>query len=612
VLVVIGNPPYNAFAGVASEEEGDLVQPYKAGLADVWGVRKYNLDELYVRFFRIAERRIVEMSGRGVVAFISSSSYLDKPSFTVMRQRILSGFNRVWVDNLNGDSRETGKLTPDGAPDPSVFSTAANREGIKVGTAIATMVRRGSQEGAAEVLLRDLWGIQKREDLLLSLANPERSPYALVRPDADSRHSFRAGRARDGYADWPTLNSVAAVPPSNGLMEKRGGALYDIDRAAVSARMKAYLARDKSWEQYAGAHEYLTTPMSGFAPELVRRRAVGEEAYDESRLVRYVLRPFDVRWAYYIDVPGVWNRARSSYRADVWDGNLFLVTRKKRVARPEGGAVWAATTLGDNDAQRGHAYYFPFLLGNRVLRGGAEEAGHSELQPNLSSTAREYLSVLGLRSFGAAEQASLIWLHSLSICSSPSYQIEHDEGIAEDWPRIPLPSSREALERSAALGAELRQLLDPEVPVTDAPVSGYPGRFQGLGALTSVDGGALDPLAGDLAVTAGWGIRGKGGITMPSRGRLTDHGESVDVWLNERAHWANVPRPVWEYTLGGYQVIKKWLSYREKALLGRDLKEEEARYVTEMIRRIAAILSLGPALDASYEAVKSDVWSWSE
>jgi hypothetical protein len=222
------------------------------------------------------------------------------------------------------------------------------------------------------------------------------------------------------------------------------------------------------------------------------------------------------------------------------------------------------------------------------------------------------LSVLGLRSFGAAEQASLIWLHSLSICSSPSYQIEHDEGIAEDWPRIPLPSSREALERSAALGAELRQLLDPEVPVTDAPVSGYPGRFQGLGALTSVDGGALDPLAGDLAVTAGWGIRGKGGITMPSRGRLTDHGESVDVWLNERAHWANVPRPVWEYTLGGYQVIKKWLSYREKALLGRDLKEEEARYVTEMIRRIAAILSLGPALDASYEAVKSDVWSWSE
>jgi len=86
----------------------------------------------------------------------------------------------------------------------------------------------------------------------------------------------------------------------------------------------------------------------------------------------------------------------------------------------------------------------------------------------------------------------------------------------------------------------------------------------------------------------------------------------VDVWLNDRAYGANVPKAIWEYTLGGYQVIKKWLSYRERPLLGRDLTIEEVRYVTEMVRRIAAILALGPALDASYEAVKADVWEWGE
>ncbi len=70
------------------------------------------------------------------------------------------------------------------------------------------------------------------------------------------------------------------------------------------------------------------------------------------------------------------------------------------------------------------------------------------------------------------------------------------------------------------------------------------------------------------------------------------------------------PKGIWEYNLGGYQVLKKWLSCRERELLGRGLKVEEACYVGEVVRRIAAILLLGPALDANYEAVKADTWPW--
>ena len=42
-----------------------------------------------------------------------------------------------------------------------------------------------------------------------------------------------------------------------------------------------------------------------------------------------------------------------------------------------------------------------------------------------------------------------------------------------------------------------------------------------------------------------------------------------NVYLNDVAYWKNVPANVWEYYIGGYQVIKKWLSYRENGLLGR-------------------------------------------
>lgn len=83
-----------------------------------------------------------------------------------------------------------------------------------------------------------------------------------------------------------------------------------------------------------------------------------------------------------------------------------------------------------------------------------------------------------------------------------------------------------------------------------------------------------------------------------------------DVYLNDVAYWRCVPANVWRYTIGGYQVIKKWLSYRELALLDRGLKPEEARYVTEMVRRIAALVLMQPELDADYERVKADVWKW--
>ena len=79
------------------------------------------LNDLYVRFFRMAERRIVEKTGQGVVCFISNYSWLDGLSFTGMRERYLDAFDVIRIDNLNGDKYRTGKVAPDGSPDPSIF-----------------------------------------------------------------------------------------------------------------------------------------------------------------------------------------------------------------------------------------------------------------------------------------------------------------------------------------------------------------------------------------------------------------------------------------------------------------------------------------------------------
>ncbi len=83
---------------------------------------------------------------------------------------------------------------------------------------------------------------------------------------------------------------------------------------------------------------------------------------------------------------------------------------------------------------------------------------------------------------------------------------------------------------------------------------------------------------------------------------------TFDVYLNEVAYWKNVPINVWRYYIGGYQVIKKWLSYREASLLKRPLISDEARKVMNMARRIAAIILMQPALDESYELCKNNVY----
>ena len=90
----------------------------------------------------------------------------------------------------------------------------------------------------------------------------------------------------------------------------------------------------------------------------------------------------------------------------------------------------------------------------------------------------------------------------------------------------------------------------------------------------------------------------------------------MDVYLNEGTYWACVPKPVWEFKVGGFQVLKKWLSYREHGddghpgLLGRSLTTDEARQFSSLARRITAVLSLRDNLNANYSAVHENAWQW--
>jgi hypothetical protein len=651
ILVILGNPPYNAFAGVSATAEKILVEPYKEGLISRWGIKKFNLDDLYVRFFGLAERRIAEKTGKGVICYISNFSYLGDPSFVVMRQRFLSEFDALWFDCLNGDSRETGKVTPDGKPDPSVFSTEYNREGIRVGTSVALMVRKSAREESPGVRFRQFWGVTKRAALLESLKAPDfEAQYQTLGPDITNRFTFRPSEVAAHYLEWPKLVDLCAAPPNNGLMEKRGGALMDIDRAALEDRMRLYYDPDVEWGTLKALGTGLTKDAAGFEAKKVRLKVQAAESFHADRIHRYVLRPLDNRWCYFSDVSPLWNRSRPALWEQCWPGNSFLLSRVKGVKTPEGVPFFFVKGLSDDHLLADDAFCFPIRL-KAVPKKSMVNEGQNELfekeaptipspTANLSPSTRSYLAALGLPDpYADAETAGLIWMHALAIGYAPAYLTENADGIRQNWPRIPLPDTRESLEHSAQLGRELAILLDPETPVLGVTVGALRPELKSLAVISKVGGGALNPDAGDLSLIVGWGHGGKDGVTMPGKGRVItrdytpeelaairegagalgltpeqalEHlGETTcDIYLNEVAYWRNIPARVWGYYIGGYQVIKKWLSYREKELLGRGLTEKEAREVTNMARRLAAIVLREPAMNANYQAVKDSCYPW--
>lgn len=634
ILVVLGNPPYNAFAGVSPKEEQGLVEPYKKGLISEWKIKKFNLDELYVRFFRLAERRIAEMTGQGIVCYISSFSYLGEPSFVVFRQRLLSEFDSLWFDCMNGDSRETGKLTPDGMPDPSVFSTEYNREGIRLGTAVSLLVRKDAQPKQSFVRFRHFWGVTKRQDLLESLNATEiNADYQPAQPNRINRFSFRPYDVSSEYLSWPLVSELCEHYPIPGLEECRGGYLIDIDKQELADRMQIYFNPAIDWETVQAMGGGLTTDAARFIAKEARARAQSKELYNPERVRRYALRPFDTRWCYYTPIRPVWNEPRPTFWTQCWNGNLFLVSRFHSQIRPEGVPFYLTSCLIDKQTISRNPGAIPLLW-----QGKEQYSDYLKVKANLSTLTMRYIDRLGIENSERNEEiANLIWLHVLAIGYSPAYLEENADGILLDWPRVPLPDSKELLITSAELGGQVARLLDTETQVSGVTSGPFLEPFRSIAVLSKVGDGQLQPDAGELALTAGWGHGGKDGITMPGKGKviLRDYTHSelesirlgaerlnlslvqvlevlgektLDVYLNGVANWRNVPEKAWQFTIGGYQVLKKWLSYREKSILNRDLRSEEAQEVSATTRRLTALCLLQPQLDTNYRNVKENVY----
>ena len=367
------------------DEERSLSEAYRTARR-VRRPEGQGLNDLYVRFFRMAERRIAK-TGQGIVCFISNYSWLDGLSFTGMREHFLEAFDVVRIDCLNGDKYKTGKVTPDGLPDPSIFSTENNPVGIQVGTAVTTLVRKTHHTPAEKVGFRHLWGQAKREELLETAEQAPNALYDNIKPLLLLGLPFAQTAVSENWFDWPALPDLFSKSFS-GVQTSHDGFLVDIDLDRLKSCISDYFDAALSHEKIAGYYPDMMKSTAWFNGQSVRDKLLKRGGPQESGFVRYAYRPFDNRWLYWEADSGLLNRPRADYKPHVFEGNLGLsAAQHLRKDAMEPQAVFTKHIGCMHLIERG-TNMFPAYLRDDVF--GHEVDGVKRC-PNLSSAAQSYL-----------------------------------------------------------------------------------------------------------------------------------------------------------------------------------------------------------------------------
>ena len=502
ILVILGNLPYNGFAGTAVEEERELSDAYRT-TRRVRRPEGQGLNDLYVRFFRMAERRIADKTGQGVICFISNYLWLDGLSCTGMRERYLEAFDRVRIDNLHGD-RIISEYAPDGRTSETVFALQGQSPGIKVGTSIAlfSKLQNSLASAARHVQYRDFHqarAVDRREALLESLDAPDiDTGYSTLEPELRLGLPFKPMAVNDEWFGWPALPDLFPVS-FPGVKTSRDGFLVDIDLDRLKARIADYFDPALSHEEIARRYPAAMKATAHFDPRAVREALLARGGPNEDDFVRFAYRPFDSRWLCWEADGGLLDRPRADYRPHVFEGNLWLEARE-REAKEDFSRGTVVRHLADNFGS-GLSSFFPlwFCDGNigrerddssprnpeswppdhaarrvgsdddgprnpgaeppshPVRRVGSDDDGQRS-RPNLSGAARRYLEQLGLR-------VEDLFHHVLAVLHDPAYREANAGALRMAWPRIPLPGwSKPGNSTSSSAGVSPAKERSPALP----------------------------------------------------------------------------------------------------------------------------------------------------
>jgi hypothetical protein len=379
------------------------------------------------------------------------------------------------------------------------------------------------------------------------------SLYQPIRPALDLGLPYMPARVDADYLLWPRLPHL--FPTSfPGVQTGRDLDLIDIDLPRLEQRIQAYFNPILSDDAVRAIAPSLMTSSSDYDASATRKYLL-QRGVASGYFARYCYQPFDTRYIYWHPETKLLDRKREELFTASRAGNIFLTSRQKAERQNEGTPFYITRDLPDRHLTRPGSICFPLTRNGFTSQGlglfSQATMTADRSATNLSSAAHAYLASLGIVDSNTdAETANLLWMHTLAIGYSPAYLTENAGALRQDWPRVPLPGTAELLRASAALGRQVTALLDTEHPVPGVTSGRLRPELQTIGIISRVGGGPLNPSAGDLAVTAGWGHAGKGGVTMPGKGKVDQRAYTPDELTALRSGASTPPTKLQTFFFG--------------------------------------------------------------
>jgi predicted helicase len=530
ILVITGNPPYLGESLNKGKWITDLIKTYKKD-ADGNLLKERNLKWLqddYVKFIRFAQWKMDSIP-EGIVGVITNHKFLDNQTFRGMRASLMRTFSQIYVINLHGNSRYRELLSE---LDENVFD-------IQQGVSISILIRKkelppkfayiswtGKREDKYRACIETGWSSLRWEYL-----EPAAPSYFFIPKGTDTTPVYDTAFK---LPDIFPVNSVGITTARDELTvqysqeEVRKTVVDFANLPAEDARRKYRLGEDaRDWK--------ISLAQSDLIKDGLRPQAIVPITY----------RPFDARYTYYTGKSrGFMCMPRPKVMAHMLSSNV--IPRNVAICCSRGqeiGGLWEHAFVAENIIQlhtvsaKEATYIFPLYLSSAsydVVHGGSLVARSKNLSPEFT----KYLKEKYERKYTAEEVLGYIY----SVLYSTAYRKRYADKLREDFPHVPFPDNEEKVNSLSKLGWDLVQAhLLRQIP--DEP--------------------AIELTKGDDLIESP--------VYVASSQRL---------YINLQQYFAPVSDQVWNFTIGGYQVLYQYL----KARKGREISLDEKENVRDTIK----------------------------
>jgi predicted helicase len=551
IMVIIGNPPYNS----VSANKIPWIDSLMRGYDEINDVKTENyfevngkplgeanpkwLNDDYVKFIRFAQWKI-EQTGFGIVAFITPHGFLDNVTFKGMRESLLNTFDDIYVLDLHGNANkgEGSKYN-----DQNIFD-------IRQGVAISIFIKTNRRRKTTRVFHSEIWGERQKKYDWLSTNTVESTEWKKIRP---KEPLYLFVPEDDIYKDeYEKGTSVTEIFPlySNGIVTARDKFTITKRRDEILNRVKEFVLLD---EEEARLKYNLGKDTRDWKVHLAKQDIELTQA-DEKYVTKIYYRPFDFRYTYYTGrTRGFICMPRREVMSNMLEDNLALLTTRMTKGEDFKHVMVTNTiseAIGLSSNSSNNAFVFPLYkiengvkipnLSDSFIRAIEEKTG---LIFSRDSTSDDHFNELDVFYFIVAQ------------LSCKSYQERYREYLKRDFPKIAIPRSKKLFKALAEIGEQLSKAFLMEI---------------------KVERNINFPVAGSNIIND-----------------IKYKKENQQLWINENQYFEGISPEIWEYKIGGYKVLYKWLKYREK----EELQYDDLIHFNKMVNCIQELINLQEKLE---------------